>query len=97
MPQITPATLKRTREGGDEKVLPAEAIMLPLSAPAPSPMGVGIIKRTPGGGVRKSFTPRRNVVLGAGQAAENAVGGDKSVSRNIFATATPGGGGRNLF
>jgi len=65
----TPGSLKRLREGDeDQKPLPAEAIMLPPSAPSS-------ISKTPN---RRSFTPKRTVSGGA----ENA--DMKSGARNIF-------------
>lgn len=96
--QNTPTSLKRLREkdAGDEKPLPAEAIMLPPSSNPVFAAAISAIKRTP-----KSFTPKRNLVFGG----ENGMGlgeSQRPVVRNIFARTnssemTPGGnGGRNV-
>jgi hypothetical protein len=70
----TPGSLKRVREGDeDQKPLPAEAIMLPPSAPS------SITSKTPN---RRSFTPKRTI----GGGAENA--DMKSGARNIFGSGT---------
>lgn len=63
----TPGTLKRHREGDEaEKQLPAEAIMLPQSAPST------VSSKSPHS-QRKSFTPKRTI--GQNVAARNIFGG----------------------
>jgi hypothetical protein len=71
----TPGKLKRHREGDEsEKVLPAEAIMLPPSAPSSisskSPHS-RVSSKSPRG-QRRSFTPKRNI------------GTENAGARNIF-------------
>lgn len=70
VPLATPTSLKRHRDiDGDEKPLPADAIMLPPSAPLSS------TRKTPSQQQRTSFTPKRNIMIGA----ENA-----NTTRTIF-------------
>lgn len=74
VPVATPTSLKRHRDiEGDEKPLPADAIMLP-----PSSTPLAITRKTPI--QRTSFTPKRNIGVGAG--AENAING--SATRTVF-------------
>lgn len=81
VPAATPTSLKRHRDvEGEEKPLPAEAIMLPPSNPLQS-----ILKKTPS---RTSFTPKRNISAGAENA--RSVYGNTAVNtaenrNNIFA------------
>jgi hypothetical protein len=84
----TPGSLKRLREGEeDQKPLPAEAIMLPPSAPT------SITSKTPS---RKAFTPKRNLVSGAENAdlrsgARNIFGtGGIGTKSSVFASRSPG-------
>jgi hypothetical protein len=81
------ASLKRVREGDeDQKPLPAEAIMLPPSAPTSA------TSRTPN---RRSFTPKRNMTSGTENAdirlgARNIFGSGVGGTRvNVFASRSP--------
>lgn len=74
VPIATPTSLKRHRDiDNDEKPLPADAIMQPPSATAP----LSISRLTPSQQQRTSFTPKRNILIGA----ENA---HATTKRNIF-------------
>jgi hypothetical protein len=80
----TPVSLKRVREGDeDQKPLPAEAIMLPPSAPT------SVTNKTPN---RRSFTPKRNIGSGAENAdvRRNIFGSGVAGARaNVFASRSP--------
>jgi hypothetical protein len=73
----TPGSLKRHRDGDEtEKQLPAEAIMLPLSAPS------SISSKSPHSH-RRSFTPKRTIgTENAG--ARNIFSTGGGVARNVF-------------
>lgn len=83
VPLATPTSLKRYRDiDGDEKPLPADAIMLPPSAPLSS------TRKTSSQQQRTSFTPKRNIVTGA----ENA-----NTTRTIFGGPNASENRGNIF
>lgn len=79
----TPTTLKRTRDvEADEKPLPAEAIMLPPTAP------VSLTKKPL---ARTSFTPKRNITAGT------LVGNGASANKNQPGSAGNNDSRGNIF
>lgn len=87
VPIATPTSLKRHRDIDTDEKLPADAIMQPPSASAP----LSISKLTPSQQQRTSFTPKRNILIGAENANANAkrtiFGGPNTTENrgNIFA------------